>query len=140
MIKGESLNTDIALDMEVNPINKTPNPRITSPTFWTVGLFINNTIITPAIKKTGAISERLKETSWEVTVVPMLAPRITPVSYTHLDVYKRQQVDFVIQYKVTMNTRTQEMDSHLQTTMHMRCWEQSVMHYRHFRVQRENMD
>ena len=80
MIKGESLNTDIALDMEVNPINKTPNPRITSPTFWTVGLFINNTIITPAIKKTGAISERLKETSWEVTVVPMLAPRITPAA------------------------------------------------------------
>lgn len=33
-----------------------------------------------------------------------------------------------------------EMDSHLQTTMHMRCWEQSVMHYRHCRVQRENMD
>ena len=38
------------------------------------------TMITPDIKKTGAASERLNATSWEVTVVPMLAPRITPAA------------------------------------------------------------
>ncbi len=61
------------------PINRIPNPKITSPRRLTVRLFFTNiTIRTPMITKTGAMSARSNAISCPVTVVPMFAPRIIP--------------------------------------------------------------
>ena len=64
----------------VRPMNKIPKPRITSPIrliFW----FLQKLLITtPAITNKGAQSDRLMAISCEVTVVPMLAPIITPAA------------------------------------------------------------
>ncbi len=72
---GLSFIPAIAPDMLLKPINRMPNPTITSPIFsafcFPLPIIIVNT---PASKIIGAASDKLKETSWEVIVVPILAP------------------------------------------------------------------
>ena len=77
---GSSLSPDIALDIPDSPIKRTPNPKTISPIFFTILFLTNITVRTPPSRKTGATSDKLKETSWEVTVVPIFAPRITPAA------------------------------------------------------------
>jgi len=61
------------------PINRIPNPKITSPRRLIVRLFFTNiTIRTPMMTNSGAISARSNAISCPVTVVPMFAPRIIP--------------------------------------------------------------
>ena len=61
------------------PINRIPNPKITSPRRLIVRLFFTNiTIRTPIMTNSGAISARSNAISCPVTVVPMFAPRIIP--------------------------------------------------------------
>ena len=60
------------------PKNKIPNPSTTSPIRFAIGFLINMTKITPAMIKNGAIASNLNEISCPVTVVPILAPMITP--------------------------------------------------------------
>ena len=68
-------------DMTESPMNRTPKPRTTSPIFFTRSFFTNCVISTPTNRNTGAYADRLKDTSCEVTVVPMLAPMITPAAW-----------------------------------------------------------
>ena len=77
---GSVFNVDMELDMVVIPMNRTPNPRITIPMFCIFCLLQNIYITTPAITNSGASAERLKEINWEVTVVPMFAPMMTPAA------------------------------------------------------------
>ena len=63
-----------------SPINKMPNPRITSPALCTFWFLQNMDIITPMITNSGAISDRLNAINCPVIVVPILAPRIIPVA------------------------------------------------------------
>ena len=77
---GDSLSTDIESDIEVRPRNKTPKPSSTSPIRCIFVFLQNITIITPAMTIAGAKAERLNEINWEVTVVPIFAPIITPAA------------------------------------------------------------
>ena len=77
-IQGASFITESELFIVDIPKKSTPKPRQTSPIFWTRGFFINLHIITPMRINIGATMSKLKETSWPVTVVPILAPRIGP--------------------------------------------------------------
>ena len=79
-ITGESFNVDIAADMDDNPTNKIPKPRMTSPIFWIFGFLDDINMITPAKTNKGAISDKLKAINCPVIVVPMLAPIIIPVA------------------------------------------------------------
>ena len=78
---GESFRLSIEPDIKDNPMNKIPNPNTTSPIFFTMGFFKNITIITPTNKNNGAISDKSRDTNWDVTVVPMFAPMITPAAW-----------------------------------------------------------
>ncbi len=78
MILGDSFTAAILSPMMLSPMNRTPNPRTTSPIFLTPCSLKNITITTPMITTRGAISDRLNAISCPVTVVPILAPRITP--------------------------------------------------------------
>ncbi len=80
-IWGESFRLAILPDMTDSPMNRTPKPRMTSPIFLIRSFFTNWVRITPRNRNTGAYADRLKETSWEVTVVPMLAPIMTPAAW-----------------------------------------------------------
>ena len=71
---------DMELDIVLRPRNRTPKPMMISANSFTLSFFTNITISTPTSKITGAYAERLKETSCEVMVVPMLAPKITPAA------------------------------------------------------------
>ena len=68
------------LDMVLSPVNRMPNPTITSANFLTFSFLLNIMTSTPHSRITGAAAERLRDTSWEVMVVPMLAPKITPAA------------------------------------------------------------
>ena len=80
-ISGEFRRSDILPDMMLSPMKSTPKPRMTSPILLTTGFLQNITMMTPAIRNTGATSDRLKATSCEVIVVPILAPMITPAAW-----------------------------------------------------------
>ena len=70
----------IAWDMVLRPTNRIPNPTTTSATLRTFSFFVNIITTTPTNRISGAIFDKLKDTSCEVMVVPMLAPRITPAA------------------------------------------------------------
>ena len=77
---GASLTIPTAEDMVPIPINRIPKPTITSPNFLTIGCCINITMITPTKRITGAYLDISRDRSWPVTVVPILAPKITPIA------------------------------------------------------------
>ena len=62
------------------PIKRTPKPRIISPIFLAVSFLMKLTMTTPISTNSGAILDKLNDTSCEVTVVPILAPKITPAA------------------------------------------------------------
>ena len=68
------------LDMVLRPVNRMPKPTITSANFFTFSFLLNIMTSTPHSRNTGATADRLKDTSWEVMVVPMLAPKMTPAA------------------------------------------------------------
>ena len=70
----------IAWDMVLSPTNRIPKPTTTSATLRTFSFFVNIITTTPTNRINGAILDRLNDTSWEVMVVPILAPRITPAA------------------------------------------------------------
>ncbi len=63
------------------PKNNTPKPSRTSPIRRIIGFFINMTMTTPTMIKSGATASSLNDTSWPVTVVPILAPMMTPTDW-----------------------------------------------------------
>ena len=60
---GTSLNALIAVLRLLRPVNRTPKPRITSATLTILGFLQNITKTAPTNRKTGAYSDKLKETS-----------------------------------------------------------------------------
>ena len=70
----------IAWDMVLRPTNRIPKPTTTSATLRTFSFFVNIITTTPTSRISGAILDKLKDTSCEVMVVPMFAPRITPAA------------------------------------------------------------
>ena len=58
-ICGDSLIVVIASPIILSPKNRIPNPRITSPAFFTFTFLQNITITTPMITNKGAISDKL---------------------------------------------------------------------------------
>ena len=60
---GAPRSPAMAPDIPDNPINSTPNPRTISPIFLIILFFTNITAMTPPNKNTGAISDKLKDTS-----------------------------------------------------------------------------
>ncbi len=79
-ISGESFIPDIAPDIELSPMKRTPKPIIASPHLEIFCFLTNMRINTPASRITGAAFSSLKETRSAVTVVPTLAPRMTPAA------------------------------------------------------------
>ena len=77
---GSSFMPAMELDMVLSPRNRMPKPMMMSANFFTFSCLQNMATSTPASRKTGAYADRLKDTSWEVTVVPMLAPKMTPAA------------------------------------------------------------
>ena len=75
---GDSLIDVMASPMMLSPINRIPNPSTTSPALLMLSFLQNMTMITPAMTNSGAISDRLNAISCPVTVVPILAPSMTP--------------------------------------------------------------
>ena len=73
-IAGSSFNAPMEDDMVLIPRKRIPKPMTTSPAFFTVGFLKIISIRTPTIINTGAYWDRLKDTSCDVTVVPILAP------------------------------------------------------------------
>ena len=67
-------------DIELKPINNTPNPIMISANLRTADFLQNITTATPANNIIGATFSNLKETSKAVTVVPILEPKITPAA------------------------------------------------------------
>ena len=63
-----------------NPKKRIPNPRIIWPIYFCVCFLQNIDITTPMIIHIGAIAETSMAISIAVTVVPILAPMITPVA------------------------------------------------------------
>ena len=70
----------IAWDMVLRPTNRIPKPTTPSATLRTFSFFVNIITTTPTSRISGAILDKLKDTSCEVMVVPMFAPRITPAA------------------------------------------------------------
>ncbi len=77
---AESLIPAMASFIMVIPRNSVPKPNTTSPTFFTVSFLKNIIITTPIITKIGATESKSRETICAVTVVPILAPIITPTA------------------------------------------------------------
>ena len=72
---GLSFIPSMAPDIPLNPMKRMPKPTITSPIFSAFCLPLPSIIVsTPANNMMGAASDKLKETSWEVMVVPIFAP------------------------------------------------------------------
>jgi len=83
-----SLNGPTASDIVVMPMNRSPKPITMLEISLVERLFPVSITITPAITATGASFDGLKnsahsteDTSHPVTVVPMLAPMITPMAW-----------------------------------------------------------
>ena len=74
----------IADFMMVMPTKSIPKPMITSPTYFTVLFLTNRNATTPKNIITGAYAARLKAVICAVTVVPMLAPMITPSAWNNV--------------------------------------------------------
>ena len=72
--------TSFMLAMVLSPRNSTPKPMMMSANFLIFSLLTNIAVSAPTRRITGAYADRLNETSWEVIVVPMLAPKITPAA------------------------------------------------------------
>ena len=64
----------------LRPMNRIPNPSTTSPNLFIFAFLQNIIITTPTITNNGATSDRLNAISCPVIVVPIFAPRITPVA------------------------------------------------------------
>jgi hypothetical protein len=77
---SESLSGSMATDIRFIPINSIPNPVSISPICLYLLRVPNSKRPTPTATTTGAISVSLKATIWAVTVVPILAPIITPTA------------------------------------------------------------
>ena len=58
-----SFSPAIASAIILSPMNRTPNPKMTSPTFSVPLFFTKRTIRAPTSKKTGAASDRFKDTN-----------------------------------------------------------------------------
>ncbi len=78
---GISLMPAMELDMVLNPRKRTPKPIMISANFFILSILQNIATSTPTNKIMGAYAERLNETNCEVTVVPILAPKITPAAW-----------------------------------------------------------
>ena len=77
---GESFMPDMAPDIVLSPMNRTPKPMMTSPQRDSFSFLQNITISTPVSRMTGAAFSSLNETRSAVTVVPIFAPKITPAA------------------------------------------------------------
>ena len=77
---GTSFIQAMELDIVLNPKNSTPKPMMISANFLIFSFDTNMAIMTPTRRMSGAYADKLKDTSCDVIVVPILAPKITPAA------------------------------------------------------------